>query len=315
MKNRLLLLLFFLRLSLQAQPLSAELLQLKRLDIPPGQYSGITHVSEDIYAVVHDKAAGGGLFFFTMGFSEDGSLGPVSAFETDAGGPLGRDNEDVVYVPETRTLFVSAEGDQSIREYHLNGQPTGRRLQVPAPLLSPRRNAGFEALAYRDGRFWTTTEAPLPSETLHRLQSFHLSTLKAGKTWYYRADEPAVPAAESARAQAYVHGISALTALPDGRLLVLEREVHVPRGRFLDMIQAFSCISLFVVDPLNDDGKVLEKTLLTRFNTSFMNLANYEGMCLGPVLPDGRQTLLLLADSQDGSQGLTGEYIQVLALN
>ena len=60
---------------------------------------------------------------------------------------------------------------------------------------------------------------------------------------------------------------------------------------------------------------MLEKTLLTRFNTSFMNLANYEGMCLGPVLPDGRQTLLLLADSQDGSQGLTGEYIQVLALN
>jgi len=38
-------------------------------------------------------------------------------------------------------------------------------------------------------------------------------------------------------------------------------------------------------------------------------------MCLGPILPDGRQTLLLLADSQDGSQGLTGEYIRVLALD
>ena len=38
------------------------------------------------------------------------------------------------------------------------------------------------------------------------------------------------------------------------------------------------------------------------------------GACIVPVLPDGRQTLLLLADSQDGSQGLTGEYIRVLAL-
>lgn len=315
MKNYIVLLLTFLGLSVQAQPLSVELLQQKRTDIPPGQYSGITHVSEDIYAVVHDKAAGGGLFFFTIGFDENGGIGPVSAFETDAGGPLGRDNEDVVYVPETQTLFVSAEADQSIREYYLNGQPSGRSLQVPAPFLSPRRNAGFEALAYRDGRFWTTTEAPLPDETLHRIQSFRLSTLKAEKTWFYRADEPSVPTAGSAHAKAYVHGISALTALPDGRLVVMEREVHVPRGRLLDMVQAFTCTSLYIVDLLQDKGDVLEKTLLARFYTSFMNLANYEGMCLGPVLPDGRQTLLLIADSQDGGQGLTGEYLQLLVLN
>jgi hypothetical protein len=29
-----------------------------------------------------------------------------------------------------------------------------------------------------------------------------------------------------------------------------------------------------------------------------MNLANYEGICLGPKLDDGRQTILLINDSQ-----------------
>ena len=121
--------------------------------------------------------------------------------------------------------------------------------------------------------------------------------------------------AEAASAKAYVFGISALTALPDERLIVMEREVYVPSGGFFEMMGAFTLTSLFLIDPLHDKSKVLQKTLLTRFYTSFLNLANFEGMCLGPTLPDGRKTLLLLADSQDGSQGLTGEYIRVLALD
>ena len=298
-----------------AQVPMVEHIQQRRLEIAPGQYSGITHVSDDVYAVVHDKALGGGLFFFTLQFLADGSIGAVSAFETDAGGAEGRDNEDVVFVPETQTLFVSAEGDQSIREYTLDGRETGRKLRIPKALQDCTPNAGFESLAYANGTFWTTTESPLPGETLYRLQSFSLRTLSPGKSWHYQADTPTVGEAEAASATAYVFGISALTALPDERLIVMEREVYVPGGSFFERMGAFTLTSLFLVDPLHDKSKVLQKTLLTRFYTSFLNLANFEGMCLGPTLPDGRQTLLLLADSQDGSQGLTGEYIRVLALD
>lgn len=296
---------------------AVEHIQQRRLDVPAGQYSGIAHVSEDVYAVVHDKSQGGGLHFFTLHFLEDGSIGTVTAFEADAGGGAGKDNEDVVYVPETGTLFVAAESDQSIREYTLDGRESGRKLRIPAALAACRANAGFEALAYRDGLFWTTTEAPLPAEKrprMHRLQSFRLSDLQAGKHYWYQAQEPTVPEDEAGRAQAYVSGISAMTVLPDGRLVVLEREVYVPRGSIWEMMQAFTLTRLFLVDPLHDKSQVLQKTLLTSFYTSFLNLANFEGMCLGPVLADGRQTLLLLADSQDGGKGLTGEYIRVLAL-
>ena len=318
MKRLLFSLLFLVGLSWEsafAQGPVVEHLQQRRLEIAPGQYSGITHVADDVYAVVHDKARGGGLFFFTLQFLADGSIGSVSAFETDAGGAEGRDNEDVVFVPETQTLFVSSEGDQGIREYSLDGRETGRSLRIPKALKGCAPNAGFEALAYADGTFWTTTESPLPGETQHRLQSFSLRNLTAGKSWNYQADTPTVGETEAASAKAYVFGISAITALPDERLIVLEREVYVPGGGFFEMMGSFTVNSLFLIDPLHDRSKVLQKTLLTRFYTNFLNLANFEGMCLGPTLQDGRQTLLLLADSQDGSQGLTGEYIRVLALD
>lgn len=315
MKSRLFTLLALMLLqagTARAQAPSLELIQQRRLDIAPGQYSGIAHVGEDVYAVVHDKALGGGLFFFTLSFLPDGSIGAVSAFETDAGGPQGRDNEDVVYVRETGTLFVASEADQSIREYSLDGRETGRQLRVPQELKTCRHNLGFEALAYSEGLFWTTTEAPLPGEDFHRLQSFKCSTLAPARQYKYMADNPSASAEGT---QAYVHGISAMTALPDGRLIVMEREVCVPSGSFRDMLGAFTLTKLYLIDPLHDKKSPLQKVPLGCFSTSALNLANFEGMCLGPVLQDGRQTLLLLADSQDGSKGLTAEYIRVMALD
>lgn len=285
------------------------------LDIPSGQYSGITPVQGSIYAVVHDKASGGGLYGFNLHFQADGTLGLVRAYELEANasGAPSRDNEDVVYVPESGMLWVAAEGDQSIREYDLSGSPTGRQLSIPEVFKKPKANAGFESLAYRDGFFWTTTESPLPGENDHRIQRFSLKSRKADQDWRYTTDAPLISAEQSAHAQAYVHGISAMTALPDGRLAVLEREVYVPSGGFFAKLASFSETRIYTVVPTRGE-KELEKTLLARVRTGAFNLANYEGICLGPVLPDGRQTLLLIADSQDGAGGLTSEYIQLLIL-
>jgi hypothetical protein len=63
------------------------------------------------------------------------------------------------------------------------------------------------------------------------------------------------------------------------------------------------------------------KKLLANFTTRLSgvsyNLANYEGMCLGQVLDDGTQTLLLINDSQGGA-GNHGfrikDYIKVILL-
>jgi len=104
---------------------------------------------------------------------------------------------------------------------------------------------------------------------------------------------------------------------------VLEREVYVPNSILDIMAKSFANVKLYVVDPQNDGAGILRKKLLTEFSTKIDNissasLANYEGMCLGPVL-GGRQTLVLIADSQGGMTSLGGgtlthEYVKVIFL-
>lgn len=283
-----------------------------------GQYSGITYLGGTHYAVVHDKLGGGGIVFFDIHFREDGTVAFAAKNVPPGTEGTGIDSEGIAFVPSTRTLFVSAEADQSIREYDLKGYPTGRKINVPADLgvdnITP--NLGFEALTYsaQTHLFWTVTEGPLQSDggNLLRLQSFG-EDLEPAARYQYVMDEPE---AMAEGAEAYVHGVPALVALPDGRLLVLEREVYVPAGGIGDKLSgAFTTAKIYVVKPVPGKDKPLRKKLVKQFRTSALSFyANYEGMCLGPVLPDGRQSLLLIPDSQNGSGGLTQEYLRVYAI-
>lgn len=315
-------------------------------EVPAGQYSGIAYIGGNRYAVVHDKLNGGGIVFFDIAIANNGKVASakatVPAFTSNSK-VSGRDNEGIAFVPTSvnnfsdaakaaesgtisGTLFVSSESNQNIVEYTLEGKETGRKLAVPAAFGKDKivSNNGFEALTYNAGTktFWTTTETPLKADgtesRLLRLQSFG-SNLKAGKQYLYKMDAPVKSASEGAAAKAYVHGVPALVALDDGSLIVLEREVYVPNGGlFAKALGSFTRTMLYVVSPegSSDASKsssgILEKRLLVSFSTSSLNLANYEGMCLGPELPGGWHTLILIADSQGGSSGLTAEYIKVL---
>ena len=302
---------------LTAYPLAAT-----PLDIDAGEYSGITWIQGNRYAVVSDDLKGGGIIHFNIPIDSYGAVGNVTmqlADGTAAAEGKKRDCEGIAFVPSLAKLYVSSEKHQEILEYDLAGRETGKGLHVPADLSvkSITDNYGFEALSYNDstGLFWTTTEAPLLEDTffprLHRLQSFTIDG-KPAERFLYQADEPIRSAAGTV---AYVFGIPAVTALDDGRLLVLEREVYVPKGSLWDKLQkAFSRHNLYLVDPVNDTAGILRKSLLCSFQTGAMDLADFEGMCLGPTLADGRRTLVLIADSQKGSGGLTNEYVKVILL-
>ena len=298
---------------LRATPLPATL-----LDIEPGEYSGITWLGGNQYAVVDDNLKGGGILRFAIPIDTDGNVGTVLrqvAPGTAAADGKKRDTEGIAFVASENRLYVSSEKDQEIRGYDLNGNDAGVSMKVPKDLKGIVDNQGFEALTYNEstGLFWTTTEAPLKADTflprILRLQSFDRDG-KPTRRYFYQTDEPSQT---SQRTVAYVFGVPALAALDDGRMLVLEREVYVPQGSLWDKLQgAFTDIHIYVVDPVNDTAGILRKSLLCSFTTGALNLANFEGMCLGPVLPDGRRTLVLIADSQKGSGGLTNEYVKVI---
>ena len=289
-----------------------------------GQYSGITYIGGTQYAVVDDKLNGGGIVMYDITINSNGTVGNVSKTVPD--GTSGstvtkRDNEGIAYVPSTNTLFVSSEAEQSIKEYDLNGNLTGRAMTVPADLAKARikSNKGFEALTYNaeTGLFWTITESELKKDAampgLLRLQGFGMD-LKAAGRYLYQMDAPVKTASEASAASSYVFGAPALAALDDGRIIVLEREVYVPKGStFEKFLNSFTKISIYVVDPAADGSGILRKSLLKSFTTlPLSSFANYEGMCIGPTLPDGRRTLVLVPDSQGGSSGLTEEYVKVI---
>lgn len=314
------------------------------------QYSGIAPLGGNRYAMVSDKEPADG--FFTFRIDQNAATGEVTNVylegfhgnaspKVDATGISVRDCEGVAYFAPSNTLFISGEGDQEILEYNLEGKLTGRRLAVPAQfgLNQIVPNYGFEALTYDTANhlFWTTTESTLKADghaasaqyptaqNVLRLQSF-TDDLQPAAQYAYRMDR----GRSEKFGQIYVYGVSEMTALPDGRLLVLEREANIPSG----YVGSECRCKLFLVDPKQghridsstdlrtlDPNQFLVKKLLLDFRTSMNitkhNFANYEGMCLGRTLTDGRQTLLLVCDSQGGyGKGPVHlkDYIKVVVL-
>lgn len=276
-----------------------------------GQYSAITWLGDNHYAVVHDKENGGGIVLFDFDIADDGTIGEVTRTTpagTSGSATANMDNEGIAYF--NGKLYVSAEADQSIREYTTDGTATGNSFTIPADMTVGKitSNAGFEALTYNATTqlFWTTTEAALPKDNyllrLHRLQSFG-EDMQPAQRYLYQMDAPQY---SSEGATQYVHGISAMTALDDGRLVVLEREVYTNTSTYT----AHGVAKLYVVDPVHDTAGILRKSLLTTITTGLLDLANYEGMCLGPTLSDGSRCLVLIGDSQ----GTAYEILQVVTI-
>ena len=294
-----------------------------------GDYSGITYLGGTRYAVVDDKRRGGGIVLVDMDVNLSGKVKEVSVSVpegTVSSDISDRDNEGVAYRAGSfgaGTLFVSAEADQSIREYGLDGVPTGRFLAVPDDMARGKikSNRGFEALTYNEftGLFWTTTEDVLLEDAsldagLLRLQSFGADLRPAGR-FLYKMDRPVMSEAEAVGAESYVFGVPALTALDDGRLIVLEREVFVPKGGVLGKLRKSFCrVNLYVVKPVVGASGVLSKTLMCSFTTKPASgrFADYEGMCLGPLVPDGGRSLILISDSQHGAGGVVKDFVKII---
>lgn len=301
---------------------SADLLKqqsMKRWDIAPANYSGITHIEGNSYAVVSDKEIHSGFYIFNIDIdTASGRIGNVtrSQLQTSASDAIGRDEEGICFLPSANTVFISAEDDQRIIEYSLDGKPTGRELQVPAMFApdSIHANFGFESLCRSEARsrFYTTTERPLKRDGANgrnavRILEFN-DSLSPTAQYAYALEQPSLPT----EAKYYAHGISEIAALPDGRLIVMERELSVPQN----YIGAKCRIRLFSIEPTEEaqcsaqsdlstwpDSRFLFKTAIADFTTKLepaqMNFANYEGMCPGPQIA-GRQSLILLSDSQGG---------------
>lgn len=347
MKKSVLLILisFFLGGLVNTDAQSLQLMKQKKMSkwgIPAANYSGITYLGGDRYAVVCDKQPSDGYYEFRIQLNEEtGKIENIErlAFHNNEG--KTRDAEDICYMKEINKLYIAAEDDQRIIEYDMEGQPTGRELAIPEALGKDciHNNYGFESLTFSDktALFWTCTENslkkdgvvasfenPIPAKL--RLQSFN-QNLQPFTQHLYLTDAPHI----KKKPRQIAFGVTALAGLENGDLLVLEREFFVAKK----YVGSYVINKIYKVNPsvsptlpakqnINDLSnyyampKMLVAEWRTRLNLTKKNIANYEGMCLGPKLKDGRQTILLISDSQSGygnSLFHLKDYIRVGILN
>ena len=352
--------------------------------VAAGNYSGIAHLHDDIYAVVSDKSDSALYFNFriqvnpktgeleqveNLGFTErtDGTLNDGKPW---LGLEKGFDHEAIVKVSDS-TLVIASEGYCRLKEYPIlpisaDTAKVGYRQNLwesrwPSSDFYPNYN--FESLAFDSVHqyLWTIPESTLrkdgqPATPQNGLANqLRLMRLDWGKikenrnkeeyseqvsskeeyseqesskkdsrymmTYAYQMDQPST----HKKADIYVMGVSELCALPDGQLLVLEREAFIPKIK----IGAFCKCKLYLINPLNSeefsmkekfssDTPFLKKNLLVEWKTglslSKRSFANYEGMCLGPMLEDGSQVVILLSDSQDQYAGVLKDWFKTIVI-
>lgn len=335
--------------------------------VAAGNYSGITHLHDDIYAVVSDKSDSALFFKFRIQLNPvSGELEHVENLGySETVREKGLDHEAIARVSDS-TLVTVSEGLFRFAEYPVYGMNNDRcafrvgesvdvRKQKPADFVwssthSPsdfHPNYGYESLAYDSVRhlLWSISESTLRNDgepaswqngEANRLRLFAFDWSERSDTssmfgsvrhpiavsYAYRMDAPAI----RKRPQTYAMGVSELCVLPDGQLLVLEREVYVPKSK----IGASCQCKLYLVNPAeeqvfpmsasfaSDDVPYVRKTLLTQWSTRLTLLgrsfANYEGMCLGPQLADGSLVLILLSDSQDQYAGVLKDWFKTIVL-
>lgn len=279
--------------------------------IPAGNYSGIAWLGGNRYAVVNDKAEHSGFHLFTITIdSVSGRIRKARETAFYSSGTANRDEEGICFFPHDSTVFISGEKDNQVLEYTLDGRLTGRQLHMPSAFATAKKNYGLEALTYNQAtaRFWTTSELPLTGADQHRLQSFGRDLQPRGM-WYYKMDDATTVQREGRT----LKGIPAMTALDDGRLLILEREIYMAKKKIGSTVQC----KIYIVSPNEAaEGSLLPKTLLTSFSTKInltaRSFANYEGMCLGPKLQDGRQVLILISDSQNQQYGILRDWLKTI---
>ena len=342
--------------------------------VAAGNYSGIAHLHDDIYAVVSDKSDSALYFNFriqvnpktgeleqveNLGFNErtDGTLNDGKPWQ---GLEKGFDHEAIVKVSDS-TLVIASEGYCRLKVFSIlptsaDAAKVGYQQNLwesrwPSSDFYPNYN--FESLAFDSVRqyLWTIPESTLRKDgqpatpqtglanqlRLMRLDwgkmkedsnkeeySEQVSSKKDSRymmTYAYQMDQPST----HKKADIYVMGVSELCALPDGQLLVLEREAFIPKIK----IGAFCKCKLYLINPLNSeefsmkekfssDTPFLKKRLLTEWKTglslSKRSFANYEGMCLGPMLEDGSQVVILLSDSQDQYVGVLKDWFKTIVI-
>lgn len=277
----------------------------------PADLSAITCVSNDTYWTASDSDG----VVCELTVSVDGRSGEITGCRFGKTMRLEgcRDVEGLAFDPLTSTLWASDEAGSVVSGHRLTDGRRLHDLSLPDCYSRCRANLSLESLTIReDGlEMWTCNEAALEGDgdpstkktaSLVRISRFVrkdcVSPWRFSGQWAY----PVGRLHGGSFRGVQVRGVSDLCVLPDGTLLVLEREFS------WNVIPCFRCCVCQVdfagatdvtgLESLKDGAVTPVRRRRLWSDASF---ANYEGMCLGRRLDDGTRLLLLASDGDDNA--------------
>ena len=283
------------------------------------ELSGIAWAGGNQYYAVEDQE--GALYPLTISVTSSGGI------SCSVGTPVtlanASDLEGCAWDPGAGTVWVSMESSSTpIREYNPTTGEQLRTAPVPSIFISQRRgNYSLEALTISgDGlTMWTCNEESLTcdgdrsttsSGCYVRLARFTRASVRANWVangqWAYLTDPLR---SSSSVASTPRSGVSGLCALPDGTLLVLEREFSGLSFRLRYYTVNFTGADNIETLP-SFDPAYYTTVSKTKVYENSGGMANYEGFCLGPRTASNQAALVAIADGG----GSASAYVQHLKL-
>jgi len=293
------------------------------------------------YSLSDDQSQFNPARFYTLRVNvADGHLDPgdvsftgVTTLQAPGGGPYAPFSLDPegLTLAKSGELIMTSEGIAAtgiapfVRRYALDGSFLGD-LPLPeafiptSPTHGVRQNLAFEAAAVApDGRhLFVGMEGALaqdgPAATFangstSRILRYNLASGRLDRENVYLDDpvaESPVPPTNFA-----VNGLVELLPFNDEFGLAMERSFSVGAPGTGNTIKLYSVAfpGATDVDGLDSiagaDFRPVEKTLLLDLRTLGIPLDNIEGMTLGPTLPDGRRSLVLVSDNNFAASQFT----------
>ena len=186
------------------------------------------------------------------------------------------------------------------------------QVKMSSNEFGPRQNGVFEGLTFTDdyNSLLVSVEEPLlqdgpaagtgDSSGITRIIKFNISAKKAVAEYAYKIDPVAHPPLTPGGFK--INGIPDILSLSNNQLLVLERSFSTGnlsctiKVYLADISKADNIIS---VSSLKDTTgiKTIPKQLLLNMDDLGMFIDNIEGVTFGPTLPDGKRSLLFIADN------------------
>ncbi|MBR8833904.1 MAG: esterase-like activity of phytase family protein [Stigonema ocellatum SAG 48.90 = DSM 106950] len=303
---------------------------------PVGGLSGITYDAKNqvYYVISDDRSQRASARFYTLkidlskGSLKNGDVVPVGVTKllNKKGKTFGVGTIDAegIALANRGTVFISSEGDAGqfinpfIKQFSLSSGREIRELPIPNKVLQNknskqgmRNNLAFESLTITPSKkyLFTATENALIQDGSEakpktsspcRILQYNLHTKVLEKEFLYET-EPVTPFLNFFHV--FASGLSDLLALDNqGHFLSIERS-FTGLGFSIALFQ----VSLEGADDIHNINSLLaidskkikpvQKKLLLDLKNLNVLLDNIEGLTLGPKLPDGHRSLILISDN------------------